>query len=79
MVGKERLADLPDERNALVGQAADWFASRGRHIPRAYLEKDFWVTEVLRSLALPLQLPVDSDPIGTMHARVLRTRVSASD
>lgn len=71
MADKERLADLPDERNALVGQAAGWFASTGRHIPPAYLEKDFWVTEALRSLAPPLQLPAESDPIGTMHARVV--------
>jgi hypothetical protein len=71
MTGKERLADLPAERNALVGQAADWFASTGRRIPTAYLEKDFWVTEVLRSLAAPLQLRADSEPVGTMHARVV--------
>jgi hypothetical protein len=71
MTEKERLADLSDERNALVGQAADWFASRGRRIPSAYLEKDFWVTEVLRSLSEPLHLPIETKPVGTMHARVV--------
>jgi hypothetical protein len=68
---KERLADLPDERNALVGQAADWYATQGRPIPVAYLEKDFWVTEVLRALSEPIQFRVSTEPAGTLHARVI--------
>lgn len=68
---KERLADLPDERNALVGRAADWFAREGRRIPAAYVEKDFWVTEALRSLSRPIRLEVDTKPKGTLHARLI--------
>jgi hypothetical protein len=40
----ERLRDSPDELDALVVRAA---AALG--IPAAYVEKDFWVTEVLRA------------------------------
>lgn len=68
---KEHLAHLADERNALVGQATDWFAAGGRRIPASYLEKDFWVTEALRSLSRPLQLEAEGKPRGTLHARVI--------
>lgn len=40
----ERLRDNPDKLDVLVGQAA---VALG--IPPAYVEKDFWVTEVLRA------------------------------
>lgn len=40
----ERLRDNSDELGALVGRTAASF-----HIPAAYVEKDFWVTEVLRA------------------------------
>lgn len=39
----------PDELAALIGNAA---SSRG--IPQGFIEKDFWVTEVLRALSLPI-------------------------
>ena len=68
---KERLGDLPNERNALVGQAADWFARGGRRIPAAYVEKDFWVTEALRSLSRPIRLQLDTKPAGILHARLI--------
>lgn len=42
----ERLRDHPDDLDALVAQAA---AAGG--LPAAYVEKDFWVTEVLRAAA----------------------------
>lgn len=43
----ERLRDHPDDLDALVTQTA----SAGG-LPAAYVEKDFWVTEVLRAAAL---------------------------
>lgn len=70
-MSKERLADLPDDRNALVGQAADWYSRSGRNIPAAYIEKDFWVTEVLRSLSTPLRIDLEYKPLGTLYARVI--------
>jgi predicted nucleotidyltransferase component of viral defense system len=44
-----RLRDNPDDLAALIAQA-----SAARSIPQAFVEKDFWVTEVLRSVAEPL-------------------------
>lgn len=38
-----RLRDNRDDLNALVNTVADWLG-----IPAAYVEKDFWLTEVLR-------------------------------
>ncbi len=49
----------PNELAALVSQAA---AARG--IPQAFVEKDFWVTELLRSIASP--------PIDFMQSDVIR-------
>ena len=40
----DRLRDNPDELDVLVVRAASALG-----IPRAYVEKDFWVTEVLRA------------------------------
>lgn len=40
----ERLRDNPDELNVLVARTAENLG-----IPEAYVEKDFWVTEVLRA------------------------------
>lgn len=46
-----RLRDAPDDLLALCGAAADMLA-----IPDpAFVEKDFWVVELLRSVARPLQ------------------------
>ncbi len=51
-----RLRDSPDDRFALVGAAADHF---GLADP-AFVEKDFWVVELLRSLVAPLAIePID--------------------
>lgn len=44
-----RLRDNPDELAALIARA-----SSERAISQAFIEKDFWVTEVLRSVAQPL-------------------------
>lgn len=45
----ERLRNHPDDLDALVAQTA---AAGG--LPAAYVEKDFWVTEVLRAAAVDL-------------------------
>ncbi|WP_152364370.1 nucleotidyl transferase AbiEii/AbiGii toxin family protein [Microlunatus speluncae] len=49
-----RLRDDPDALNVLVARAADYYG-----ISAAYIEKDFWVTEVLRvaSRTRPVRLP----------------------
>ena len=54
-----------------MGQAAEWFAASGRRIPPQYVEKDFWVTEALRSLSQQIDLEIDSNPQGTLHGRVI--------
>ncbi len=48
------LSDHADDLNALVAQTA---AAQG--LPAAYVEKDFWVTEVLRAAAIerPVTMP----------------------
>ena len=70
----ERLSQLPDERSVLVAQAAEWNAVNGRRIPADYIEKDFWVTEALRSLAKPFVQEVTGegggDP-GTLRAIIV--------
>lgn len=43
----ERLREHPDELEALVGVTAE-----GLGMPMAYVEKDFWVTEVLRAASV---------------------------
>lgn len=43
----ERLRDNLDDLEALVGVTAEAF-----DIPSAYVEKDFWVTEVLRAASV---------------------------
>ena len=53
----DRLRDNPDELDVLVVRAA---AALG--IPAAYVEKDFWVTEVLRAASPPRKVPA---PDGT--------------
>jgi hypothetical protein len=67
----ERLAESTDDLAALAAQAADWHADRGHAIPVAYIQKDFWVTEALRSLSTPLHVEVTSPPRGTARARVI--------
>jgi hypothetical protein len=54
-----RLRDSPDDLFALCGAAADSFG-----IPEsAFVEKDFWVVELLRSVVRPLELePVNDTP-----------------
>lgn len=50
----ERLRDDVDGLGVLCGRAADWFSEqRGVEVPPIVIEKDFWVTEVLRALAEP--------------------------
>jgi Nucleotidyl transferase AbiEii toxin, Type IV TA system len=53
------LRDSPDDLSALCGAAADWLG-----IPEpAFVEKDFWVVELLRSVVRPLDLePVNNIP-----------------
>jgi len=46
----KRLRDLPDELSALVARASGELG-----IPQAFVAKDFWVVEVLRSLAAPYE------------------------
>jgi len=46
-----RLRDHPDELTALVQRTAD-----ARRIPVAHVEKDFWVTEVLRAASTPCEI-----------------------
>lgn len=67
----DRLALAPDDRRALAAAAAAWYAREGRTIPAAYVEKDFWVTEALRSLARGLAFPVDGNPPGQVRARIV--------
>ena len=44
-----KLRDRPDNLFALVGATA---AARG--LPAEFVEKDYWVTELLRSVAAPI-------------------------
>jgi predicted nucleotidyltransferase component of viral defense system len=68
----DRLADAPDELSVLATQAADWFQSeQGRSVPTAYVIKDFWVTETLRSLAAPLFHEVANQRNSGLTARVV--------
>lgn len=70
----EKLALLEAERSALISQAVAWNASQGRTIPAEYIEKDFWVTEALRSLSQPLVLQITGeqgqDP-GSLEANIV--------
>lgn len=69
----EKLSLLPDERSALAARAAVWNQKRGRKIPVEYIEKDFWVTEALRSLANPLEVKTlgDKNSAGTLRANIV--------
>lgn len=44
-----KLRDTPDDLFALVGEASDYLG-----IPPEFVEKDYWVTELLRSVAKPV-------------------------
>ncbi|MEW6058838.1 MAG: nucleotidyl transferase AbiEii/AbiGii toxin family protein [Actinomycetota bacterium] len=44
-----RLREAPDDLFALVGQA-----SEGLRLPQEFIEKDFWITELLRSVTQPI-------------------------
>lgn len=46
-----RLRDHPDDLTALIQQTAD-----ARGIPVSHVEKDFWVTEVLRAASAPREI-----------------------
>lgn len=48
-----RLRENPDDLDALVGITAEALG-----MPAAYVEKDFWVTEVLRAASAPLEIPL---------------------
>ena len=50
-----RLRENPDDLAALIARS-----SSARGIPQAFVEKDFWVTEVLRSVAEPLDTLIPS-------------------
>lgn len=70
----ERLSLQPDERSVLVAQAAEWNLKQNRKIPADYIEKDFWVTEALRSLAQPLVETLDEADgadAGTLRASIV--------
>jgi len=67
----ENLAKLPDERSALISRAADWHRKQGRRIPVEYIEKDFWVTETLRSLSKQLFQDIPGKDGGTARARIV--------
>lgn len=45
-----RLRDSADDLFALVGATSEHFG-----IPQEFVEKDYWVTELLRSTAQPVQ------------------------
>ena len=69
-----KLALQPAERAALVNLAVEWYATKGKNIPAENIEKDFWVTEALRSLATPLVHPImgsSGAPSGFLEARVV--------
>jgi hypothetical protein len=44
-----RLRDAPDDLFALVGEASEALG-----LPQEFVEKDFWITEILRSLTRPI-------------------------
>lgn len=67
----DRLALTPDDRQVLATAAAAWHGGEGRTIPAAYIEKDFWVTETLRSLSKSLSFSVDGNQSGQVRARVV--------
>lgn len=46
------LRDHPDDLRALIGLTAD-----ARGIRDVFVEKDFWVTEVLRAATAPREIP----------------------
>jgi len=54
-VGPQRLRENPDDLAALIARS-----SSARGIPQAFAEKDFWVTEVLRSVSEPLDTLIPS-------------------
>ena len=54
-----RLRDDPDALNALVSRVA-----QHRGVNPAYVEKDFWVTEVLRIASRPRPIVGSDEPVG---------------
>jgi len=54
-VGPQRLRENSDDLAALIARS-----SSARGIPQAFVEKDFWVTEVLRSVSEPLDTLIPS-------------------
>ncbi|MGH2443027.1 MAG: nucleotidyl transferase AbiEii/AbiGii toxin family protein, partial [Chloroflexota bacterium] len=51
-----RLRENPDDLAVLIAQTSSQCG-----IPQAFIEKDFWVTEVLRSIAEPLDALIPPD------------------
>lgn len=59
---KERLRQHPDDLAALVAQTAT-----ARGMPAPYVEKDFWVTEVLRSAATDREVGLPNGASGSVR------------
>lgn len=59
------------ELGGLVLATSNWYVENGYRMVPEYIEKDFWVTEALRSLVTPHQLDVTSGQKGVAYARVV--------
>ena len=57
----QRLCRHPDDLSALVAQTA-----AGRGLPVPYVEKDFWVTEVLRAAAVDREVGLPDGSTGSV-------------
>lgn len=62
-----RLRDSPDDFVALVGAT-----SEATRMPEAFVEKDYWATELLRSIAHPVEHTVPIFKGGTSLTKVFR-------
>jgi hypothetical protein len=62
------LRSTPDEREVIAQRTSEWLSGRGMRVPVDFIEKDFWVTEALRSLAQPLTYEADG---SWVEARVV--------
>lgn len=65
------LRDSPDDLSQLCLAASDWFNTRGRRIPVAAVEKDYWVTEARRVLATPRTHEASTKEQKTVTARAV--------
>jgi hypothetical protein len=57
----QRLRQNPDDLDALIAQTAS-----ARGIPAPYVEKDFWVTEVLRSATVDREVALPDESTGSV-------------